>query len=371
MKAIGIILAGGNSRRIRDLSAKRAVAAMPIGGNYRSIDFSLSNMTNSGIQTVAIITQYNTRSLNQHLNSSKWWNFGRKQGGMYLFTPTITMENSDWFRGTADSIYQNIDFLKNRHEPYVVIADADIVYKMDFNLMLDYHIAKRADITVLCKEMPADCDVSRYGVVQMDENNRILEFEEKPLVTNLRTISAGVYVIRRRQLIELLERANEEGHYDLVNDILIRYRHVKKIYGYPLESYWSNISDIRDYYRTNMDFLQKNIRDYFREVPRIHSRIIDLPPAKFNPGSDISGALIASGCIINGRVEHSILFPQVFIGKNCTIRNCIIMSNVHIGENTFLENCIVESGSTIKPNSRYVGEEKIEVVSVTNNRYLL
>ena len=131
MKAVGIILAGGNSNRMKDLTKKRAIAAMPVGGSFRCIDFALSNMSNSRIQTVAVLTQYNSRSLNEHLSSSKWWDFGRKQGGLYLFTPTVTSENSDWYRGTADAIYQNIDFLKRRHEPYVIICSGDCVYKMD------------------------------------------------------------------------------------------------------------------------------------------------------------------------------------------------------------------------------------------------
>ena len=151
MKAVGIILAGGNSNRMKDLTKKRAIAAMPVGGSFRCIDFALSNMSNSRIQTVAVLTQYNSRSLNEHLSSSKWWDFGRKQGGLYLFTPTVTSENSDWYRGTADAIYQNIDFLKRRHEPYVIICSGDCVYKMDYNAMLDYHIEEQTSAgLVLC-----------------------------------------------------------------------------------------------------------------------------------------------------------------------------------------------------------------------------
>ena len=153
MKAVGIILAGGNNKRMKELSNKRAIAAMPIAGTYRSIDFALSNMSNSHIQKVAVLTQYNTKSLNEHLSSSKWWDFGRKQGGLYVFTPTLTASNSSWYRGTADSLYQNIHFLKESHEPYVVLVSGDGIYKMDYNEVLDYHIEKRADITVVCKDM--------------------------------------------------------------------------------------------------------------------------------------------------------------------------------------------------------------------------
>ena len=214
MRAIGMILAGGSNHRMRELSNKRAVAAMPVAGSYRGIDFALSNMSNSHIQRVAVLTQYNARSLNEHLSSSKWWDFGRKQGGLYIFTPTITAENSSWYRGTADAIYQNLDWLKKSHEPYVVIASGDAVYKMDYNKVLEYHIEKKADITIVCKEMPMGTDLTRFGVVKTDAEERILDFEEKPLESNTNLVSCGIYVIRRRQLIELIERCAQEGRHD-------------------------------------------------------------------------------------------------------------------------------------------------------------
>ncbi len=365
-------MAGGNNNRMGGLSRKRAIPAMPIGGTFRCIDFALSNMSNSHVQTVAVLTQYNARSLNEHLSSSKWWDFGRKQGGMYLFTPTMTAENSDWFRGTADAMWQNIDFLKRRHEPYVIISSGDCVYKMDYNDLLDFHIAKKADITIACKDMPADADVSRFGVIRMNEDSRITDFEEKPLVAQSNTISAGVYIIRRRQLIEILEKTAEENRFDFVTDVLIRYRNIKKICGYKLKSYWSNIASVDDYFRTNMDFLKSDVRDhFFRQEPKVYSRVDDLPPAKYNAGSKVSGSLVSSGCIINSQVENSVLFKKVFVGKNCVIKNSIILNDVYIGDNTHVENCIVESRGTLKANTYYSGENKILIVSEKNDRYLL
>ena len=161
MKAIGIILAGGNNKLMKDLSKKRAIAAMPVAGSYRAIDFALSNMSNSRINKVAVITQYNARSLNEHLSSSKWWDFGRKQGGLFVFTPTITADSSYWYRGTADSLYQNLNYLKTSHEPYVVIASGDGIYKMDYNKVLEYHIEKKADITMVVKKMTDRSEINR------------------------------------------------------------------------------------------------------------------------------------------------------------------------------------------------------------------
>lgn len=372
MRAIGIILAGGNNHRMRELSQKRAIAAMPIAGSYRSIDFSLSNMSNSHIQKVAVFTQYNARSLNEHLSSSKWWDFGRKQGGLFVFTPTVTTENSNWYRGTADAMYQNLSFLRNSHEPYVVIASGDCIYKMDYNRLLEYHIEKKADITVVCRDMPPHVNVDRYGTIKMNEECRIEEFEEKPITAKSNTISCGIYVIRRRQLIELIERCAEEDRYDFVKDILIRYKDLKSIYGYKIKEYWKNIATAEDYYEANMDFLKPDIRDYFfKQYPDIYSKVDDLPPAKYNVGARIKNSLISSGCIINGTVENSVIFKKSFIGNNCTIRNSIILNDVYIGDNTHIENCIVESRDTIRANSYHIGENGIKVVVEKNERYVI
>jgi len=373
MRAIGIVLAGGNSKRMRELSNKRAISAMPVAGSYRSIDFALSNMSNSHIQNVAVFTQYNSRSLNEHLSSSKWWDFGRKQGGLFVFTPTITAENSDWYRGTADALYQNLNFLKNSHEPYVVIASGDGIYKINFNKVLEYHIEKKADITVVCKKMAEGEDLTRFGQVHINDDGRIVDFEEKPMVVSSNTVSCGIYVIRRRQLIELLERCAAEDRVDFVRDILVRYKNLKRIYAYKMDTYWSNIASVDAYYKTNMDFLKPEVRNYFfKQYPDIYSKVDDLPPAKYNPGAIVNNSLISSGCIINGTVENSVLFKKAYVGNNCVIKNSIILNDVYIGDNTVIENCIVESRDTIRANTTYIGSpEDIKIVIEKNERYIL
>ena len=371
MRAIGIILAGGNNYRMQELSQRRAIAAMPVAGCYRSIDFVLSNMTNSHIQKVAVFTQYNSRSLNEHLSSSKWWDFGRKQGGLFVFTPSITADNGYWYRGTADSIYQNLKFLKNSHEPYVVIASGDGIYKLDYNKVLEYHIEKKADITVVVKDFPESADVSRFGLVKMNEDSRIVEFEEKPIVSTSHTVSTGIYVIRRRLLIELIEKCAAEDRYDIVNDILIRYKNLKRIYGYKINTYWSNIASVEAYFKTNMDFLKPSIRDYFfKQYPDVYSKVDDFPPAKYNPGAVVKNSIVSSGCIINGTVENSVLFKKAYVGNNCTIKNSIILNDVYIGDNTYIENCIVESRDTIRANTTHIGSNgEIKIVVEKNERY--
>ena len=372
MKAVGIILAGGNSNKMRELTHKRAIAAMPMAGSYRAIDFALSNMTNSGVQRVAVLTQYSARSLHEHLNSSKWWNFGRKQGGLFVFTPTITVNNGYWYRGTADAIYQNVEFLKRCHEPYVVITSGDVIHKIDYKKVLDYHIEKKAEITVVCKELGENEDVCRFGTVKMDAENRIEEFDEKPMVAKSNIISTGVYILRRRQLIDLIEKSAEEERFDFVQDILIRYKGLKKIYAYMTEDYWTNISTVDAYYKANMDFLKPDVRKYFfRDYPTVYTKVHDLPPAKYNMGASVKNSLVSAGCIINGVVENSVIFPKSYVGNNCVIKNSIIMNDVYLGDNVYIENCIVESRDTIRANSRYVGDAGVKVVIEKNERYVL
>ena len=370
MRAVGLILAGGSSSRMKELSKKRAVCAMPVAGLYRSIDFALSAMTNSNIQTVAIFMQYSARSLQEHLSSSKWWNFGRKQGGLYQFSPTITASSGMWYRGTADAIGQNLDFLKKCHEPYVVIASGDCVYKMDFHDVLNYHIEKQADITVVCKDLELDAPAERFGTIRMNENGRIEEFEEKPVVAMSHTVSCGIYVLRRRLLIDLIETAQEEERHDFTRDILVRYRHVKKIYGFKMKEYWRNIASVEDYYRTNMDFLKHEVQQYFfRDYPSIYTKVSDQPPAKYNVGVRVKNALIASGCILNGTVEDSLIFKESFIGEGSYIKNSIILNDVHIGDHCRIENCIVESHCTIASGTEYTGTDGIRIVAEEGDRY--
>lgn len=365
-------MAGGNNRRMKELSQKRAICAMPVAGSYRSIDFTLSNMSNSHIQKVAVLTQYNAKSLNEHLSSSKWWDFGRKQGGLFVLTPEVTADNSNWYRGTADAIYQNLDFLKKSHEPYVVIASGDGIYKLDYSKVLEYHIAKKSDITIVCRDMEAGFEIERFGTLRMDEEHRIIDFEEKPLKAKTNTVSCGIYVIRRRQLIEMIEKCAEEDRYDLVQDILVRYREQKKIVGYKIKDYWRNIASVEDYFSTNMDFLKPDVRRYFfKEYPDIYSKVDDLPPAKYNVGSDVKNSLVSSGCIVNGQVENSVIFKKSYIGNGCVIKNSIILNDVYIGDNAYIENCIVESRGTIKAGSRYVGEDGVKIVVEKNERFVL
>ena len=239
-------------------------------------------------------------------------------------------------------------------------------------MVLEYHIDKKADITVVCRDADDLREIDRYGTLKMNEEFRIEEFEEKPIVAKSNTISCGIYVVRRRALIEMVEKCVSEDRYDFVRDALIRQKDVKKIYGYKIKEYWRNIASVEDYFYTNMDFLKPEIRKYFfREYPDIYSKVDDLPPAKYNVGAQVRNSLISSGTIVNGTVEDSVVFKETYVGNNCFIKNSIILNDVYIGDNTHIEDCIVESHATIRANSYHKASEGIEVVIEENDRYII
>jgi glucose-1-phosphate adenylyltransferase len=370
MKAIGIILAGGNNERLDKLTELRAASAMPVGGSYRCIDFTMSNMANSGIGKVAVITQYNSRSLHDHLNSSKWWDLGRKHGGLFIFSPYLSQDNSFWFRGTADSIYQNISYLRRSNEPYVVIASGNTVHKMDYNDVIEYHVSKDAEITIVYQQMPAGDDISQYGVMELDENGRVTDFEEKPLESHSSIISLGVYVISRTLLIRLLETINAEGRYDLARDVFMRYRKRIRMYGYRYNGYWRTLNNKRTYFDCNMDFLRKEIRDLFnREYPYIETKAKDEPPAKYNSGANVTDTISGSGAILNGYARRSILFRKVYTGESSSITNSIVMEGCYIGNHCVVDHAILDKEVILSDGRQIIGTEE-EPLIVTKGTVL-
>lgn len=360
MKALGIILAGGNNGRLKDLCSLRAVSAMPVGSSYRAIDFSLSNMSNSDINKVGVITMYNSRSLHDHLSSAKWWNLGRKQGGLFVFSPYLSHDNFFWFTGTAGSLYQNISFLKRSFEEYVVIASGDAIYKMDYQDVIKYHIEKGADITIVAKDMKdTKQEVQNLGIMELDDDMRMLDFEEKPIEPQSTIASLGIYVIKRELLIKILEDIITESRYDIVKDIIIRYRRKLKIYAYMFSGYWNTLNSIQAYMDVNMDFLNKQIRDMFiNSKPYIETKPKDEPPAKYNTGASAKDVLVGSGSIINGKLLHSILFRNVFVGENTDIKNSIIMEGSYIGNNCVIENAILDKEVVVSDGKSIIGTKE-------------
>ena len=370
---LAMILAGGRGSRLHDLTQKVAKPAVSYGGKYRIIDFPLSNCANSGIDVVGVLTQYESILLNSYVAAGRRWGLDAKDSGVYVLPPREKSDaNLDVYRGTADAISQNIDFIDTYSPEYLLILSGDHIYKMNYARMLAFHKESKADATIAVIEVPMK-EASRFGIMNTDETGRIVEFEEKPLVASSNNVSIGVYVIRRRHLIEILERCAREDRHDFVQDVLVRYRNVRKIYGYKLDTYWRNIATVDSYFKTNMDFLKKDVRDYFfKQYPDVYSKVDDLPPAKYNTGAEVKNSIISSGCIVNGKVENSIIFKDVYIGNNCTIKNSIILNDVYIGDDSYIENCIVESRDTLRPGTNYVGtDDEVKIVIEKNVRYIL
>ena len=366
MKALGIILAGGSNDRLGTLTTPRAMAAMPVGGCYRSLDFTLSNMSNSGINKVAVITQYNPRSLQDHLSSAKWWDLGRKQGGLYVYSPYLSDNNSMWYQGTADSMYKNIAYLLRSNEPYAVIGSGDGIYKMDYNELIAYHERTKADLTLVYRKH--DGDVSDYGVPEFNEDGRLVDFEEKPLDPQTDNISMGIYVLHRTMLIKLLENTAAEGRYDFVKDVIIRYRRKLNIIGYRYDGYWRVINSVKAYYDINMDFLDRNLRDLFTmQYPYIESKPKDEPPAKFNQDAKVSNSIMGSGCIINGDVNNSVLFRKVFTGESSQIRNSVVMEGSFIGNNCVVEHAILDKEVVLSDGQSVIGKPDEPVIIPKNS----
>ena len=356
MKAVGIILAGGGSALMKGLVDIRAVAAMPVAGAYRAVDFALSNMANSKINTVAVLTQYSSRSLNEHLSAPSWWGFGRKQGGLFLLNPTITPESTNWFRGTADALVQNLDFIKERHEPYVVIASGDGVYKLDFDDVMAKHVESGAQITVVCKER-GDADSSRFGVVETDADGRITAWHEKEEGAAGQYINCGIYLIRRLRLIRLLEECKRLDETDFVRGVLKKNLETERVNAYVMDGYWKNIASAQSYFECNMDMLSPELRKkFFYEYPSISTKVDDFPPAKFNDNAQVRNSLAAGGTIVNGSVENSVLFKKVYIGDGSVVKNCVLLNDVYVGNGVTLENCIVEKRVKIEDGMTVIGD---------------
>lgn len=363
MKAIGIILAGSKKGGLEILTSHRNNAAMPIGGAYKVIDFNLTNMSESGIKSVAVISQYNTRSLTEHMSSSKWWNLGRKNSGISIFTPDMLNSDTFSFKGTADAIYQNLEFLRKNKEQYVVIAPSDHVLRINYKDVIKYHIEKNSDITILYKDTK-DVDASNYGVMELDYENRVMNFEEKPLEPQSSNISLGTYIIERNLLIKLVEEIVNEGRNSIVDDIIIRYRKRLKIYGYKFEGYWKALNDIKNLYQTNMDFLNPKIKyEIFEEKSYVYTKAKDDPPVKYSRGCSVKNSILNGGDIVNGFVENSVLSRKVFIGEGAVVKNSVIMEGCTIGRDTVVENAILDKNVLVRSGQKVIGSpEKIMVV---------
>ncbi len=364
-KMVGVILTGGKKPGMKELVTKRSVSAVPVGGKYRAIDFALSNMVNSNIYKVGILTQYSFRSLMDHIGSGKQWDLDRKNAGIFMFMPYLSDDDASWYRGTADGLFKNLTYFNRTRAEYVLLASGNCVYKMDYEKLLEKHKESGADISVVYRDMSdlKEADLSNYGMIDLDENERIVDFNEKPAKPSGTNASLGIYLLKRELLIDLLVESNAKGRYDFVKDILIRKIDKLDIRGVRYMGYWRALNSIPMYYRCNMELIDPKISTklFTRDWP-IYTKVKDETPAKYNEEAMVKSSVVADGCIIEGEVYNSVLSRGVVVRKGASVKNSIVMQGSIIEEGASLEHAILDKDVVIKAGKSLKGEGKYPVI---------
>ncbi len=356
MSRYAFILAGGQGTRLCLLSERRAKPAVPFGGKYRIIDFTLSNCVNSGIFDIGILTQYRPTSLNQHIGIGRPWDLDRSRGGVQLLQPAPGTSEADWYQGTADAIYQNLIHLKRRRADEVLILSGDHVYKMDYNVLYAVHRKNQATVTVACTEVP-EKDVSQFGILEAEPNGRVTGFKEKPKgpVTS-RLASMGVYLFDRDRLIQwLVEDASiANSTHDFGKDILPRLvARGEGVFVHKFPEYWQDVGTLDSYYQANLDFLSPTPPlDLADSNWVIHTQSADRPPVRFESGARLGHSMVANGCRVAGEIVNSVLFPGVVVEKGAVIRDSIVMHDSVIGREARLDRAIIDKRAVIGAGAR-------------------
>ena len=353
---ITMILAGGQGDRLSVLSEERAKPAVIFGGRYRIIDFALSNCVNSGITKVGVLTQYRPRSLNDHIGIGRPWDLDRAGGGVSLLQPYLGREASDWYRGTADAVYQNLYYVEEAKADLVLILAGDHVYKMAYDELIAYHRAKDADVTIPVCGVPWT-EAQRFGTLSLDDEGRVVAFDEKPAEPRSNLISMGIYIFNKDTLRQALlaDAERDESEHDFGRDIvtMLVADPTKTVYGYRFSGYWRDVGTVEAYYQANMDLLEE-IPEFNLYDPesRIRTRVTGYPPAKIGRHAEISRSLLDLGCIINGRVEHSVLSPGVFVEEGAVVRDSIIFDDTRVEAGAVIERSIIDKDVMIGRDSR-------------------
>ncbi len=361
---IAMLLAGGQGSRLYALTRDIAKPAVPFGGKYRIIDFPLSNCVNSGIDTVGVLTQYQPLQLNEYLGNGQPWDLDRIHGGVYVLPPYQKMTNSDWYTGTANAIYQNINFI-NRYAPeYVVILSGDHIYKMDYSKMLEFHKEKQADCTIAVMEVPWE-EASRFGIMACDEDKKIYEFAEKPKEPKSNLASMGIYIFTWSKLKKYLEEdeANPESENDFGKNVIpAMLQNNEQMYAYAFQGYWKDVGTIDSLWEANMDLLDPNVPlDLYDDAWKIYARNPVMPPQYVAEGAVTQNSMISEGCIVEGDVDFSILFAGVTVEKGAVVHDSIIMPGSVIKAGAVVEYSIVAENVVVGENAQ-VGDrpENIE-----------
>ena len=348
---IAMLLAGGQGSRLGVLTAKVAKPAVAFGGKYRIIDFPLSNCINSGIDTVGVLTQYQPLRLNAHIGIGIPWDLDRNIGGVTVLPPYEKSANSEWYTGTANAIYQNLEYMESYNPDYVLILSGDHIYKMDYEVMLDFHKENNADVTIAAMPVPIE-EASRFGIVITDDNNQVTEFEEKPAHPRSNLASMGIYIFSWPVLKEALLKKKDEPGCDFGKHV-IPYCHEngQRLFAYEYNKYWKNGGTLGSYWKANMELIDI-IPDFnlYEEFWKIYTNTGSIPPQYISENSVIDKSIICNGAEIYGEVHNSVIGSNVVIGQGAVVRDSIIMQDVVIGENCVIDKSIIAEHVNVGDN---------------------
>ena len=354
-----MLLAGGQGSRLGVLTSKVAKPAVAFGGKYRIIDFPLSNCINSGVDTVGVLTQYQPLRLNTHIGIGIPWDLDRNIGGVTVLPPYEKSSNSEWYTGTANAIYQNLEYMDSFNPDYVLILSGDHIYKMDYEVMLDFHKANNAEVTIAVMPVPIE-EASRFGIMITDENKKITEVEEKPEHPRSNLASMGIYIFNWKTLKEALIAMAEQPALDFGKHV-IPYCHEKgaPLYAYEFTGYWKDVGTLSSYWEANMELIDIVPEfNLYEEFWRIYTKSDQLPPQYIDPEGSVTESIVGEATEVYGTVQHSVIGSGVTIGKGAVIKNSIIMNGAVIGDGVVMDKAIIAEGVHIGDNAELgVGEE--------------
>lgn len=348
-ECVAMLLAGGQGTRLGALTRKVAKPAVPFGGKYRIIDFTLSNTINSDIDTIGVLTQYQPFDLNQYIGNGQPWDLDRLEGGAFVLPPYQKAKSGEWYKGTANAIYQNIDFVDRYNADYVLILSGDHIYKMDYNKMLQYHIAKGADCTIAVQNVPIE-EASRFGIMNTDADDKIFEFEEKPKKPKSTKASMGIYIFTWAKLKKYLieDEMDKNSHNDFGKNIIPNMLNAgEQMYTYDFKGYWKDVGTISSLWEANMDILDNQSGINLSDSDwKIYARNTAEPPHFVGTGAKISNSVVSEGCVVQGQVINSIISRGATIEKGAVIKDSIVMPSA-----------VVKAGATV--NHSIIGWDAI------------
>lgn len=349
-EVVAMLLAGGQGSRLGVLTRKIAKPAVPFGGKYRIIDFPLSNCVNSGIEAVGILTQYQPLVLNEYIGNGQPWDLDGMHSGVNCLSPYQAVDGADWYSGTANAIFQNINYIDRYDPEYVVVLSGDHIYKMDYNKMLEYHKEKNAACTIAVIDVPLE-EASRFGILNTHEDGEIYEFDEKPEKPKSTHASMGIYIFSYKELRKYLieDDENKNSSHDFGKDVLPAMLNAgERMFAYPFEGYWKDVGTIDSLWEANMDLLDPNVT---LDLKDIYSKNPMMPPHFVSNDAVIQNSLVADGCNVYGNLEFSILFSGVTIGKGATINSSIIMPGAVIEEGATVQFAIIAENTVVRKNA--------------------